>query len=170
MSRLLSRMIGAARLDAGTYEKVEADRASMIGAIFTAVIASMAAAVGTGARDLSELTSSTLAMLATWVVWVGLTYFIGTQLLPQSATHSDLGEVVRTTGYSASPGILRILAVIPTIALPVLIAVTFWMLLTFVVAIRHAMDYTSLSRAFAVCFLGWLIYGILFFGFITVAI
>jgi hypothetical protein len=33
-------MIGAARLDAHTYEEVEADRASMTGAVFTAVIAS----------------------------------------------------------------------------------------------------------------------------------
>jgi hypothetical protein len=55
-------------------------------------------------------------------------------------------------------------------ALPVFIGVTFWMLLAFVVAIRHALDYSSLSRAFAVCFLGWLVHGVLFFAFVLVAL
>jgi hypothetical protein len=40
------------------------------------------------------------------------------------------------------------------------------MLLTFVVAIRQALDYTNTGRAVAVCLLGWLIHGILFFGFV----
>jgi hypothetical protein len=114
--------------------------------------------------------SGTLAFLMIWMIWVGLTYLIGTRLLPEAETRSDVGEVLRTTGFSASPGILRIFALLPSIALPVFIAVTFWMLLAFVIAIRHAMDYTSFPRAFAVCFLGWAIHGILFFGFVLVAL
>jgi len=47
---------------------------------------------------------------------------------------------------------------------------TFWMLLSFVVAVRQALDYSSTGRAFLVCLLGWLIQGILFFGFIAVAL
>jgi hypothetical protein len=170
MKDLLKRMIGAARLDAQTYEQVEADPGSLTGAVFTAVIASIAAAVGTGARDVVGLASATFVLLVTWIVWVALTYVIGTQLLPEPATHSDFGEVLRTTGFSASPGILRILALIPSITLPVFIGITFWMLLAFAIAIRHALDYSSLPRAFAVCFLGWLIYGLLFFGFVFVAL
>jgi hypothetical protein len=42
--------------------------------------------------------------------------------------------------------------------------------LTFVVAIRQALDYASFNRALAVCFLGWLIHGLLFFAFVMVAI
>jgi hypothetical protein len=170
MKKLLKRMIGAARLDARTYEQVEADPDSMSGAVFTAVVASMAAALGTGARDFTALAGGTLAFLIIWMIWVGLTYVIGTRLLPEPATHSNLGEVMRTTGFSASPGILRIFALLPSIALPVFVAVTFWMLLAFVIAIRHAMDYTSFPRAFAVCFLGWAIHGILFVGFVLVAL
>jgi hypothetical protein len=65
---------------------------------------------------------------------------------------------------------LRILALIPSISLPVFVAVTIWMLVAFVKAIKQALDYTSMTRAFAVCFLGWLIYGILFFGLVLVAL
>jgi hypothetical protein len=170
MNKLLKRMIGAARLDAQTYEQVEADPRSMYGAMFTALAASVAAAIGAGARDFASVASGTLAFLMIWMIWVGLTYLIGTRLLPEAETRSDVGEVLRTTGFSASPGILRIFALLPSIALPVFIAVTFWMLLAFVIAIRHAMDYTSFPRAFAVCFLGWAIHGILFFGFVLVAL
>jgi hypothetical protein len=170
MKKLLKRMIGAACLDARTYEQVEADPGSMSGAVFTAVVASLAAALGTGARDFTSLAGGTLAFLIIWMIWVGLTYFIGTRLLPEPATHSNLGEVVRTTGFSASPGIFRIFAVLPSITVPVFIGVTFWMLLAFVIGIRHAMDYTSFLRAFAVCFLGWAVHGILFFGFVLVAL
>jgi hypothetical protein len=170
MKNLLKRMIGAARLDAETYEQVEADPGSLYGAVFTAVVASIAAALGTGARDFTGVAGGTLAFLIIWMIWVGLTFVIGTRLLPEAATHADLGEVVRTTGFSASPGILRIFALLPSLALPVFIGVTFWMLLAFVIAIRQSMDYTSFPRAFAVCFLGWAIHGLLFFGFVIVAL
>jgi len=95
-----------------------------------------------------------------------LTLFIGTRLLTGSATKADFGEVLRTTGFSASIGILRILGVFSTIRGPVFAVITIWMLITFVIAIRQALDYTSTGRAIAVCLLGWLIHGILFFGFV----
>ena len=170
MNTLFKRMIGASRLDAQTYEQVEADRKSTVGAIFVVVAASMAAAIGSGARDVATVISALALLLATWLVWVGLTYVIGTRLMPESQTHADVGEVVRTTGFSAAPGVLRILGVLPVVGLPISIAVTIWMLATFVVAIRQALDYSSSVRALAVCLLGWLIHGLLFFGFVQTAV
>jgi hypothetical protein len=170
MRTLLKRMIGAARLDPRTYEQVEADPGSTTGAVFTAVVASFAAAVGTRTGTFSGLISGTMALLMIWAIWVGLTYIIGTRVFSEAATHADLGEVIRTTGFSAAPGILRIFGLFPSVALPVFIAVTFWMLLAFVVAIQHAMDYSSFPRAFVVCFLGWIIHGVLFFGLVLVAL
>jgi len=73
MNNLLKRMLGAARLNADTYEQVEADRTSLTGAVFTAVIASVAAAIGTGARDVVGVVSATSVLLMTWIVWVVLT-------------------------------------------------------------------------------------------------
>jgi hypothetical protein len=40
------------------------------------------------------------------------------------------------------------------------------MLLTFVVAVRQALDYKSTGRAVAVCLLGWIVHGIVFFWFV----
>jgi hypothetical protein len=170
MKTLFGQMIGAARLDAQTYEEVEANPAAIRGAIFIVLAASVAAAIGTGVRDLAGLISVTVFSVATWAVWVGLTYLIGTRLLPEPQTRSDLGEVFRTTGYSAAPGILRILCILPLVGLPIFLGVTVWMLFSFVVAIRQALDYAHTGRALAVCVLGWLIHGILFFAFVLSAI
>jgi hypothetical protein len=43
------------------------------------------------------------------------------------------------------------------------------MFFTFVVAIRQALDYADIRRAIAVCLLGWLIHGVVLFGFIFTA-
>jgi hypothetical protein len=170
MKHLLKLMFGAACLDPRAYDQVDSDEASWRGAVLTALIASVAASIGAGTRTLIEITNGTIVLLITWLAWVGLTYVIGTRLFRESATQSSIGEVLRTTGFSASPGILRVLAVIPSIAFPVSIVITLWMLLAFVIAIRESLKYTSLLRAFGVCLLGWLIYGVVFFGFVYVAL
>ena len=170
MKTLFRQIIAASRLDAQTYEQVEADRGSTGGAVFVVIVASIAAAIGSGARDFASVINAIIVLLVTWMIWVGLTYFIGTRLLPDRQTHADIGEVLRTTGFSASPGVLRIFGLLPAVGLPIFIGITVWMLITFVVAIRQALDYTSSARALAVCVLGWLIHGLLFFGFVLVAI
>ncbi len=170
MNNTIKSMIGAARLDAQTYERVEADPSTTAAAVFIVVVASVAAAIGIGVRDLSGLLGVTLGALATWMVWVGLTYVIGTRVFPEDQTHATIGEVLRTTGFSASPGILRILGFLPAVGWAIFLGVTVWMLFAFVVAVRQALDYAGSPRAVLVCLLGWLIHGILFFAFVVTAI
>ena len=169
MNIFLKRMIGAARLDANTYEEVEADSTSTASAILVVLIASVAAAVGTGSANLAGIAGLTLAALLSWMVWIALTLVIGKWIMPGPETQTNIGEILRTTGFSASPGVFRIFGVIPGIGLPIFLGVTAWMLLTFVVAIRQALDYASFKHALAVCVLGWVIHGLLFFGFVWVA-
>jgi len=166
MQSFPARMVGAARFHAGTYEEVEADHTANGQAVAVVVIASLAAAVGAGAIDPRGLLGMLGVEILSWLIWVMLTLFIGTRLLPGSATKADFGEVLRTTGFSASVGILRVLGVFQAIRGPVFLVVTIWMLITFVIAIRQALDYTSTGRAVAVCLLGWFIHAILFFGFV----
>jgi hypothetical protein len=166
MQSFAARMVGAARFHAGTYEEVEADHTANGQAVAVVIIASLAAAVGVGATDPRDLLGIFGATILIWLIWVMLTLFIGTRLLPGSATKADFGQVLRTTGFSASIGILRVLGAFHAIREPVFAIVTIWMLITFVIAIRQALDYTSTGRAVGVCLLGWLIYGILFFGFV----
>jgi hypothetical protein len=111
--------------------------------------------------NITALVFITLAALLGWVVWAFLTYFIGTRLLPEPQTQASFGELLRTTGFSSSPGVLRLLAGVPGIGIVVLFAANLWMLVAMVVAVRQALDYRSTGRAFGVCLIGWLIQAVL---------
>ena len=143
MKALIKRMIGAARLDPQVYEEVEANPATNGGAVFVVLAASVAAAIGAGVTDAAGILGVTLGAVATWMVWVVLTYVIGTRVLPGKETEATIGQVLRTTGFSASPGILRIFGFLPIFGWPIFLGVTIWMLFAFVVAIRQALDYTG---------------------------
>ena len=82
---------------------------------------------------------------------------IGTKLLPQPQTQADIGQLLRTTGFAASPGLLRILTIIPGLGSIIGFVISVWMLATMVVAVRQALDYTSTLRAVGVCVIGWLL-------------
>jgi len=153
------RMLGAALLDAEVYEEVEADRSATPQAFAVVVLSALSAGIGSIENGgLAGILWSTLAALVGWYVWAWVTYLIGTRLLPTPHTVSDPGELLRTLGFSSAPGVLRILAVIPSIAGPVFLVCTLWMLVSMLIAIRQALDYTSTARALAVCAIGFPVY------------
>jgi hypothetical protein len=166
MSTLTSRILGSARLDPQSYEEVESDHQANIQAVGVVLFSSVAAAIGTGVRDVSSILSVLVVAIASWIIWVLLAVFIGTKLLPTPETRADFGQVLRTTGFSASPGILRVFGLVPVVGWYIFAAATVWMLLTFVIAVRQALDYTSIGRALVVCLLGWIIHSMVFFWFV----
>jgi len=91
-----------------------------------------------------------------------ITFFVGTKLLPEPQTEADYGEPLRTTGFSSSPGVLRILGVVPLLGTIIFVVCGIWMLVAMIIAVRQALDYKSTWRAVGVCFVGWIIQGVLF--------
>lgn len=159
MASFANRMVGAALLRSHTYEEVEADPHTFPQAMGVVVLSALCAGIGTGAGEGAySLAVDTGVALLGWFVWAWLTWFIGAKILPAKETQADLGQLLRTTGFSASPGVLRILALATPAASAILILTHVWMLAAFVVAVRQALDYRSTLRALAVCFLGWIIY------------
>lgn len=152
----IERMIGAAKLDTRVYEEVEADRTATPQALAVVVLASAAAGIGIG-EGLRGLLFGTAAGLLGWVVWAWLIYFIGTRWLPESGTQADTGELLRTIGFATSPGILRVLGVVPLLGPIVFVVTTVWTLVAVIVAVRQALDYRSTARAVGVCVIGWLV-------------
>jgi hypothetical protein len=113
-------MIRAAKLDATLYEEVEADTEAMGQAVGVVVLSSVAAGIGTITRGgfagvLPSILLGTIFALIGWFVWAYLTYFIGTKFLSERRTKADLGELLRTIGFSSSPGLIGVLGVIPGI-------------------------------------------------------
>jgi hypothetical protein len=153
-------MIGAATLDPLTYEEVEADRAATPQAFTVVLLSSLA--MGIGARGLGSRGSESLIFIAImailgWAAWALLTFEIGARLLPEPQTRVSVGELLRTLGFSATPGLLSVAGIIPGLTIPVFVLTAGWMLMTMIVAVRQALDYTSIARAVLVCALGWIL-------------
>ena len=157
MASLKDRMIRAAKLDVQLYEEVEADQGAMGQATTVVVLSAVAAGVGSGGAGLFAIVWGTIAALVGWYVWAFLTYFIGTRLLPEPQTRADHGELLRTIGFSSTPGVLRVFGIIPGL-MPLVFSVTgLWMLVAMIIAVRQALDYSSTLRAVGVCLIGWLV-------------
>ena len=133
MSPYVDRMVRAAKLDAQLYEEVEADKNSLGQAIGVVVLASLAGGIGlVDDAGLTGLVFGTVGTLAGWFVWAFMTYIIGTKVLPQPQTQSDMGEMLRTTGFSSAPGVLRIFGVIPGLGGLIMVVTGIWMLIAMV--------------------------------------
>jgi hypothetical protein len=152
------RAIGAAMLDAATYEEIEHDPTALGQALAIVVIVSLAAGIGNAGGQGSGLVVGALASLLGWVVWASVTWFVGTRVLPGPATEADVGQLLRTIGFSATPGAFAILGVVPGVGWLLALAATLWQLAAMVVAVRQALDYESTGRAVAVCAIGFLAY------------
>jgi len=150
------RLMGAALLDAGVYEGVESDRRATAQAALVVVLSSIAAGTGAGGvygPHPSTLVAFTVLALVTWVAWASLVFQIGARWMPEPETRADAGQLLRTVGFAAAPGLLQVLAVFPRMAVPVFLVTWCWMVAAMVVAVKHALDYRSTMRAVTVCLL-----------------
>ena len=161
MASFTQRMIGAAKLDVHTYEEVEADRNATGQAMGVVVLSSVAAGIGAVGYGATGLVGGTIAALIGWFLWAFVTFIVGTKLLPEPQTRSDIGELLRTTGFSASPGVLRILGGVPLLGGFIQLVVGIWMLVAFVIAVRQALDYRSTGRAVVVSLIGCVVFVVL---------
>jgi len=152
------RLMGAMALDPAIYEEIEADRSAIGQALAVVVLSSLSAGIGALGYGVGSLRGvlfiSSLALVA-WLTWAVVTFQIGARLMPEPQTRSDVGELLRTIGFSAAPGMLRIFGVVPGATVPAFAITAVWMLAAMVVAVRQSLDYTSTARAVAVCALGW---------------
>ncbi|MBU4177541.1 MAG: YIP1 family protein [Desulfurivibrionaceae bacterium] len=158
MNTFTNRLIRAAKLDIHLYEEVEADKGTMRQAMAVVVLSSLAAGIGSISNlGIAGILLGTVGALGGWYVWAYLAYFIGTKFLPEPQTEADLGQLLRTTGFSSSPGLIRILGLIPGLGTVVFVVASVWMLVAMVIAVRQALDYTATWRAVTVCVIGWII-------------
>ena len=158
MTNFKDRIIRAAKLDVNLYEEVEADKGAMGQAMGVVVLSSIAAGVGSIERGgIGGLLIGTIVALIAWYVWAYLTYFIGTKFLAEPQTKADHGELLRTIGFSSSPGLIRVLGIIPGLRAVVFIVASIWMLVAMIIAVRQALDYESTLRAVGVCVIGWIL-------------
>ena len=159
---LIERMVGAARLDVHTYEEVEHDTSATKQAFFVVALVAISTGIASlGAGGPIGLLVGVVIAIAGWALWASIVYLVGTKLLSTPDTHADWGQLARTLGFAQSPGILRVLGIVPGIGGIIFFVVSIWMLMAMVTAVRQALDYKSTWRAFGVVLLGFIPYAIL---------
>jgi hypothetical protein len=160
MGRFARRVIGAAVLDKSVYEDVEADPLATLQAFTVVLLASTAAGIGAqglGRSGIEGIATIGIAALIAWAAWAVLIFEIGVRLLPAPETRADVGQLLRTLGFSAAPGMLTVTAALPGVGLPAFAIAAAWMLVSMIVAVQQALDYSRPSRAIAVCLVAWLL-------------
>jgi hypothetical protein len=149
---IVDRMKGAALLDVPTYEEVEADTTATGQAAAVVGIVAVCSAIGAIGRGGAGIIGALVAAFVGWLLWAGITYLIGDKLLGGTATW---GELLRTLGFAQAPGVLAILGIVPVLGGLVRFIVVIWLLVTGIVAIRQALDFST-GKAVATALLGWL--------------
>ena len=107
--------------------------------------------------------------LVNWFIWASFIFIVGTKILPDKQTKSNVGELLRTIGFASAPGMIRVFGLTPELMTVTFIGAQFWILACMVVAVRQALDYKSLLKAFAVVFLSGFIIGLVLFSIVVVS-
>lgn len=154
-----SRLGGALRLDAATYEEVEHDPGALGQALALVLLSSVSNGLGTmGQTGAAAFVPGLIVALIGWVAWAGLVFLIGTRLLPEPQTRSDVPELMRVTGFATAPGLFGIVGLVPMAGPFLFFGVSVWMLMAMLVAVRQALDFRSIWRALGVVSIGWVVY------------
>jgi hypothetical protein len=150
------RLWRAAKLDASLYEEVEADTTAIHQALLTVLLSSLAPALLKLGQGWQPVLTHLLISVVSWFVWAGVTYWVGTKLLPETETRSNIGELMRCMGFSAAPGMLPLLGFgFPVFQSLLWLVSILWMLGAFSLAAQRALDYRSFPRAVLVSMIGW---------------
>jgi hypothetical protein len=157
MMIFLRRMARAAALDPALYEEVEGDRRLTGQAVAVILLAGLGGGLAAGWPRPQGILLGVLLALAGWAAWALVTWWVGTRFLAEPQTRADVGELLRTIGFAASPGVVQALGIVPRLRLAATAVAAVWMLAAAVVAVRQALDFRTTGRALAVCAIGWAI-------------
>jgi len=163
---MVDRMIRASRLDVHIFEEVEADTSATRQALSVVFLVALATGIASiGSLGLLGLLVVVVVAVVGWAIWAWIIYFIGTKILPEHETHADWGQLARSLGFAQSPGLLRVFGVVPGVGSIIFLVVSVWMLVSMVIAVRQALDYTSTLRAIGVVLLGFIPYVLMYLAF-----
>lgn len=161
-----SRMLRAARLEDDLYEEVEADSGATGQALAVVVLVSVASGIGLGIGGaisddgfsfVGGLLAGVAASIAGWLVWAAITYWIGSTIFRGPNTEASYGQLLRTLAFAQSPGCIRVFAFIPGLGGLILLIAAVWTLVSGVIAVRQALDFST-GRAIGTVVVGWIVY------------
>ena len=168
MASLGQRMVGAMQGDVKTFTEIEADPTAIGQAVTVILIAGVAALIGNIFRYglMGGILSLIISLLA-FALWTFVIVLIGTKVMPEPTTKADFSEAFRVIGFTAAPGVFNVLAIIPFLGPLISFAISIWMLVIGVIAVREVLDYSNTGRAIIVCLIAWVVYLVVTFLVLT---
>ncbi len=140
-------MIRVISFDTAIYSEVAGDRRATLQAVFIVLLSAFAAGVSAyfnaGFAGFERIISQMFLGIVGWVLWVGIIYFVSTQIFRKRALGRDWRSLARALGFAQSAGILRILGVIPGLSAALTLVVLVWIFIASVLAIRGAFGFES---------------------------
>jgi hypothetical protein len=164
-------MVRAAKLDVNLYEEVELDTSANGQAFLVVVLVSLATGIGSGITGIITqggiwffwgLLIGLVTSIIGWLAWAFVVYVIGAFIFRGPQTSATWGELLRTIGFSTTPGILRFFSFIPVVGGIISLGASVWALIAGVIAVRQALDFST-GRAIITCIVGWIVYMLIIF-------
>jgi len=142
---LVGRMIGTSTLDLPTIEAIERDEGATGQALLVVVLAAVANGIGSlGSENAGRgLIAGILVGVLGWIAFSVVAYFIGSTLFGTSETSATIGQLLRTLGFARAPQLLTVLGFIPLLGGLAWIVAGIWSLVTSIVALRQALDFST---------------------------
>jgi len=161
MASLQERVIGVLRLDAATFEEVEADASATSQAAAVVAIGAISSAIGAFvATPILGVIGAIVTLCVSFVSWIVgsiILWLVGTKILPGKNTQADIGQLLRTAGFAQAPSIFGILRVIPVLGLLIGLVLSIWGLVAMVIGVKAALDYDDFVKPIIVCLIAWVI-------------
>jgi hypothetical protein len=140
---LVERMIRAARLDPDLYSEVVRDWYANGQAFLVVLIVLACTVIGMGPAAFGLLLSPFLLIrivvmtIGNWLFWVFIAQLVGLRW----GSRADFEQLMRPVGFAHAPGVLRVLTLVPGLAVPVGLIVFLWTGFAKILAVREAMQF-----------------------------
>lgn len=137
---LWDRMLGAALLEAETYDEAAVVPALKGQALLVVIITSVAAGVGGLGGGLSGFLVGTFGGLVSWALYAIAVYWTAHKRFGVPRTADGWASTWRTLALASAPRVFLVFTFLPAIGILVGLAVHAWVLATTVFAVKPALD------------------------------
>lgn len=140
-----SKLFRAVTFNETFYKGLEYDRSNIYYAMLTVALVGLCNGIGTMNVGSASILKEVVFNIMGWFIWSFIIYLIGVRIINFS---SDLVELLVYLGFAFSPGIINILGIIPQISYHVLTISIIWTILTFIYAVKYALNCSYSKAAF----------------------
>jgi hypothetical protein len=152
------RIVGAMKLDAGTFEDIERDPTAISQAVGVIALAAVSAGIGNvWYGGLSGIVFGVVTSLIGYMLWAVVVWLVGTRVMPDPQTKADFQETFRVIGFAAAPGVLGAITIIPILGWLLMLLIWLWSIAAMVIAVKQVLDYTDTFKAVIVVIIGFVV-------------